>query len=114
GEIVFRTDPQRGTYIMESGGKELYESWRNMPTEDVEEPKEDNTVDDAMRELEKKQEESKRELDLLDELQELKERVESKNRVVPVLNRDKDKDKDDEEIKELFRNRVISIEDRVG
>jgi len=73
-EITFKTDPQRGDYAAEHGCQRNFEPWR--ATEDAEaaaaQAKVDEEKGDAMKALENRTLDSKREMDLLDALDEIK------------------------------------------
>lgn len=73
-EITFKTDPKRGDYVAEHGCQRNFEPWRE--TEDQEEAalkqKEEEEAGDAMKALENRTLDSKREMDILDALDEIK------------------------------------------
>lgn len=73
-EITFKTDPKRGDYVAEHGCQRNFEPWRE--TEDQEEAalkqKEEEESGDAMKALENRTLDSKREMDILDALDEIK------------------------------------------
>ncbi|XP_074378096.1 uncharacterized protein LOC141719621 [Apium graveolens] len=64
-EIVMLTDPKNSDYVVESGGTRCFEPWREGDEEEVE-------VGDYMECLEKRSRDSKREMDRLAALHELK------------------------------------------
>ncbi|EEY66917.1 coiled-coil domain-containing protein 94 [Phytophthora infestans T30-4] len=73
-EITFKTDPKRGDYVAEHGCQRNFEPWRENEDEEaaavaqrVEEEK-----GDAMKALENRTLDSKREMDILDALDEIK------------------------------------------
>lgn len=74
-EIVFKTDPKNSDYEMEQGATRNYEPWKQ--TEEIErlmeEERENEEKGDTMRQLENRTEESKRAMDILDALEEIKE-----------------------------------------
>lgn len=73
-EITFKTDPQRGDYAAEHGCVRNFEPWRE--TEDEQEAahqqREDEEKGDSMKALENRTLDSKREMDILDALDEIK------------------------------------------
>lgn len=73
-EITFKTDPKRGDYVAEHGCQRNFEPWRE--TEDEEEAALAQRVEeekgDAMKALENRTLDSKREMDILDALDEIK------------------------------------------
>jgi hypothetical protein len=90
-EITFKTDPKNADYLAEHGASRNFESWRDdkaeqdakayMPNagEDDEEDGEDGEgkkrreeAEDAMKALETSTENSKREMDILDALQDIR------------------------------------------
>ncbi|CAH0479822.1 unnamed protein product [Peronospora belbahrii] len=73
-EITFKTDPKRGDYVAEHGCQRNFEPWRE--TEDEQEAAIAQRVEeekgDAMKALENRTLDSKREMDILDALDEIK------------------------------------------
>uniref|UniRef100_M4C2K6 Splicing factor YJU2 n=1 Tax=Hyaloperonospora arabidopsidis (strain Emoy2) TaxID=559515 RepID=M4C2K6_HYAAE len=73
-EITFKTDPKRGDYVSEHGCQRNFEPWRE--TEDEQETADAQRVEeekgDAMKALENRTLDSKREMDILDALDEIK------------------------------------------
>ncbi|GMH66378.1 hypothetical protein TL16_g04419, partial [Triparma laevis f. inornata] len=71
--ITFKTDPENGDYEMESGASRNYEVWKDKEKheETAEEDKEENTG--AIEQLEKRVEESRKEMEEIDRLEEIKE-----------------------------------------
>uniref|UniRef100_A0AAV1TQW0 Splicing factor YJU2 n=1 Tax=Peronospora matthiolae TaxID=2874970 RepID=A0AAV1TQW0_9STRA len=73
-EITFKTDPKRGDYVSEHGCQRNFEPWRE--TEDEQEAADAQRVEeekgDAMKALENRTLDSKREMDILDALDEIK------------------------------------------
>jgi hypothetical protein len=72
--ITFCTDPEKGDYTMESGGSRTYEVWKDKE-EEKEEVKKDRAEEDkldAMKALENRVRDSKREMEELDALDEIK------------------------------------------
>lgn len=73
-EITFKTDPKRGDYVAEHGCVRNFEPWRE--SEDAEEAahqqREDEEKGDSMKALENRTLDSKREMDILDALDEIK------------------------------------------
>ncbi|KAG7394407.1 Coiled-coil domain-containing protein 94 [Phytophthora boehmeriae] len=73
-EITFKTDPKRGDYVAEHGCQRNFEPWRE--TEDEEQAalaqRQEEEKGDAMKALENRTLDSKREMDILDALDEIK------------------------------------------
>ncbi|GMF13330.1 unnamed protein product [Phytophthora lilii] len=73
-EITFKTDPKRGDYVAEKGCQRNFEPWRE--TEDEQEAalaqRAEEEKGDAMKTLENRTLDSKREMDILDALDEIK------------------------------------------
>ena len=74
-EIAMKTDPKQHDYVCESGASRNYESWRDLEhVERVLKAKSKLEDDqDAMKRVEKKGFNSKREMDILDALNEVKQ-----------------------------------------
>ncbi|KAL8037380.1 hypothetical protein ABFS82_11G036100 [Erythranthe guttata] len=73
-EITYKTDPQNSDYIVESGATRNFEPWR-AADEETEEEKRKRIAEergDAMKSLENKTHDSKREMDILATLDEMK------------------------------------------
>lgn len=73
-EITFKTDPQNSDYIVESGASRNFEPWRAEDEVTEEEKKKRNAEEmgDAMKSLENRTLDSKREMDILATLDEMK------------------------------------------
>lgn len=73
-EVTFKTDPKNSDYIVEHGGVRNYEPWRDVQAaeEALKELKENEEEGNAMKFLENKTYDSKREMDILDALDEIK------------------------------------------
>lgn len=73
-EITFKTDPKRGDYTAEHGCQRNFEPWREREDEEeaAAKQKEEEEKGDAMKALENRTLDSKREMDLLDALDEIK------------------------------------------
>ncbi|XP_022854010.1 coiled-coil domain-containing protein 94 homolog [Olea europaea var. sylvestris] len=73
-EITFKTDPQNSDYIIESGATKNFEPWRAEDEVIDEEKKKRNAEEmgDAMKSLENRTLDSKREMDILAALDEMK------------------------------------------
>ena len=72
-----KTDPKNGDYVVEAGASRNYEMWKDTTEEDEARAREEDEGDDEMRRLENRTEESKREMDImaaLDEMRSLKAR----------------------------------------
>ncbi|KAK8601061.1 hypothetical protein V6N12_050906 [Hibiscus sabdariffa] len=79
GEMTIKTDPKNSDYIVESGATRNFEPWR---AEDEEE-REERGCEDAMKSLEKRSLDGKREMEILAALDEIKD-VKSTSSVVIV------------------------------
>ncbi len=76
-ELAMKTDPKNGDYVVEAGASRNYEMWKDTTEEDEARAREEDEGDDEMRRLENRTEESKREMDImaaLDEMRSLKAR----------------------------------------
>jgi len=75
-EIVFKTDPQNSDYKLESGAQRNYEPWKQ--SEEIEAlrkaERESEEKGDAMKALENRTLECKREMDILEGLEEIQDR----------------------------------------
>ncbi|KAL7093343.1 hypothetical protein ACP275_11G035300 [Erythranthe tilingii] len=73
-EITYKTDPQNSDYIVESGATRNFEPWRAADEETEEEKRKRISEErgDAMKSLENKTHDSKREMDILATLDEMK------------------------------------------
>ena len=73
-EVTFKTDPKNSDYIVEHGGVRNYEPWRDVQAaeEALKELKVNEEEGNAMKFLENKTYDSKREMDILDALDEIK------------------------------------------
>lgn len=73
-EITFKTDPKRGDYTAEHGCQRNFEPWREREEEEAQaaQKREDEEKGDAMKVLENRTLDSKREMDILDALDEIK------------------------------------------
>lgn len=73
-EITFRTDPKNHDYIAEWGASRNHEPWKDMlmAEEEYKEMKQNEMKEDAMKSLEHRTYDSKREMDILDALDQVK------------------------------------------
>ncbi|KAF1316354.1 Coiled-coil domain-containing protein 94, partial [Globisporangium splendens] len=73
-EITFKTDPKRGDYVAEHGCVRNFEPWREHEDEEeaAHQKREDEEKGDSMKALENRTLDSKREMDILDALDEIK------------------------------------------
>ena len=72
--ITFKTDPKNHDYISENGASRNYEQWKDMlmAEEEYNEMKKTEMKEDAMKSLEHRTYDSKREMDILDALDQVK------------------------------------------
>ncbi|KAK7244005.1 hypothetical protein RIF29_38820 [Crotalaria pallida] len=73
-ELTMKTDPQNSDYIVESGATRNYEPWRaeDEETDKMKQKREAEELGDAMKSLENRTLDSKREMDILAALDEMK------------------------------------------
>jgi len=71
-ELSFKTDPKNHDYVVENGGVRNYDPWRDMQNakQRLIDNKEADEEGNAMRYLENKTYDSKREMDILDAIDE--------------------------------------------
>ena len=116
-EVTFKTDPKNSDYIVEHGGVRNYEPWRDVQAaeEALKELKENEEEGNAMKFLENKTYDSKREMDILYALDEIKHLNQKKAQVghEELLKglEGKKEDKDGEDLNE-FRKRKLEEIDR--
>lgn len=74
-EIAFKTDPKNTDYVCEIGASRNFENWREAPAEDEAdvEARGETEEQNPMLALEKRTEESKQEMDIMDNLEEIKD-----------------------------------------
>ena len=86
GEITFKTDPKNHDYVSEWGASRNHEQWKDMVNaeEEYKEVKQTEMKEDAMKSLEHRTYDSKREMDILESL----DQVKNLNRRQAVLNFD--------------------------
>jgi len=74
-EITFKTDPKNSDYAAENGASRNFEPWRDQQeiNDEMKALKEEEEKGDVMKKLENRTQESKREMDILDALEEIKE-----------------------------------------
>ncbi|GAA5814253.1 hypothetical protein MFLAVUS_007747 [Mucor flavus] len=75
-EITFKTDPKNTDYVAENGANRNFEPWRG-----EEDPSEESDPDDPMKALEDRTLDSKREMDIMDALDEIRTRNARSERV---------------------------------
>lgn len=114
-EITFKTDPKNHDYIVEHGAKRNYEAWKDAQQAELalKEIRETEEEGNAMKLLENKTFDSKREMDILDALDDIKGENKRKAQITheQLLDtlykshqEDEDDEKDNEEaVKEMFR-----------
>ena len=70
--LSMKTDPKNGDYVVEAGASRNYEMWKDTTEEDAERAKEEDEENNEMRRLENRAEESKREMDIMAALDEMR------------------------------------------
>ncbi|CEF99355.1 CWC16 protein [Ostreococcus tauri] len=70
--LAMKTDPKNGDYVVEAGASRNYEMWKDTTEEDAERAKEEDEENNEMRRLENRAEESKREMDIMAALDEMR------------------------------------------
>lgn len=75
-EITFKTDPKNTDYLAEHGASRNFEPWREVPVVEEDEAEEAalNEENDSMKILENRTQDSKREMAILDALQDIRAR----------------------------------------
>lgn len=93
-EITFKTDPKNTDYVAENGASRNFEPWRG---EEAPESGSEGEPDDPMKSLEDRTLDSKREMDILDALDEIRTRNARSERVnaEDILNRFSEEDKEE-------------------
>ncbi|KAD3066734.1 hypothetical protein E3N88_34614 [Mikania micrantha] len=118
-EITMKTDPQNSDYVVESGAARNFEPWRaeDEVGEEEQRKREAEEMGDAMKSLENRTLDSKREMDILsalDEMKSMKSRhahvsvdsmLEALQRSAPVQQEEEDKLEEEDEalIKSIFQ-----------
>lgn len=84
-EITIKTDPKNHDYVCEHGGSRTYEAWRDARAAEqtLVEKREKEEEGNAMKFLENRTHDSKREMDILDALDELKNMTRQNAKVSP-------------------------------
>lgn len=118
-EITFRTDPKNHDYIAEWGASRNHEPWKDMlmAEEEYKEMKQNEMKEDAMKSLEHRTYDSKREMDILDAL----DQVKSLNRRQASVNYDeiidkainKEREKESQDMENEIQKEVDRIYERV-
>ncbi|CAJ2644220.1 splicing factor YJU2-like [Trifolium pratense] len=116
-ELTMKTDPQNSDYVVESGASRNFEPWRaeDEETDEMKKKREAEEMGDAMKSLENRTLDSKREMDILaalDEMKSMKSRhaTVSVDEMLAALQRtaeDKEKRLEEEDealIKSIFSN----------
>lgn len=119
-EITFKTDPKNHDYVCEHGGARNYEAWRDARAaeEKLQEMREQEEKGNAMKFLENRTKDSRREMDILDALDEIKNISRQNAKVTPeqmfdyLAKRDHIalNDADEEIMKEKFRQKRMLVE----
>lgn len=84
-EITIKTDPKNSDYVCEHGGSRNYEAWRDARAAEhtLIEKREEEEKGNAMKFLENRTKDSKREMDILDALDEIKNMSRQNAKVAP-------------------------------
>lgn len=80
-EITFKTDPKNTDYVAEHGASRNFEPWRTKDDDENKEFEEEEVADDPMKALENRTLDSKREMEILDALDEIRLRNARSERV---------------------------------
>ncbi|KAG0165310.1 hypothetical protein DFQ28_008971 [Apophysomyces sp. BC1034] len=80
-EITFKTDPKNTDYVAEHGASRNFEPWRGQAGEDDKDEEEEEAANDPMQALENRTLDSKREMDIMDALDEIRTRNARSERV---------------------------------
>ncbi|ORX71571.1 DUF572-domain-containing protein, partial [Linderina pennispora] len=115
-EITFKTDPENMNYQVEKGAQRNFEPWREEKeiNERIQQQREEEEENDPIKALENRTEESRREMEILDALDEIRtqnargERLGTDDILEAVVERAKDEDdkrkrEEDEEDERLAR-----------
>jgi len=107
-EITFKTDPKNTDYAAEHGASRNFEPWREEKAEEEEDrlAKLEEEENNPMKQLENRQQDAKREMEILDALQDIRARnarIERAGQAVDLLARLEvpEDELDDEEVKKL-------------
>ncbi|ABO98418.1 predicted protein, partial [Ostreococcus lucimarinus CCE9901] len=71
-ELAMKTDPKNGDYVVEAGASRNFEAWKDTTEEDEAKARADDEENNEMRRLENRTEESKREMDIMAALDEMR------------------------------------------
>jgi len=118
-EITFRTDPKNHDYIAEWGASRNHEPWKDMlmAEEEYKEMKQNEMKEDAMKSLEHRTYDSKREMDILDALDQVKSlnrrqaNVNYEEMIEKVIH--KEQEKEEKEMEQDIQNEVNKIYERM-
>jgi hypothetical protein len=126
-EITMKTDPKNSDYIVEHGGTRNYEPWRDAQAAEatLKEIRQEEEEGNAMKFLEHKTYDSKKEMDILDALEDIKQMNKRKSQVTHEQllqsaygkydehdKRDNEYLDNDEMVAELFKvNRIKRLDD---
>ncbi|KAF7725832.1 hypothetical protein EC973_009256 [Apophysomyces ossiformis] len=80
-EITFKTDPKNTDYVAEHGASRNFEPWRGQPGEEDKGEEEEEAANDPMQALENRTLDSKREMEIMDALDEIRTRNARSERV---------------------------------
>ncbi|KNA13668.1 hypothetical protein SOVF_114600 [Spinacia oleracea] len=116
-ELVIKTDPKNSDYVVEAGATRNFEPWRNKDEEIEKEKKKRDSeeIGDAMKSLENRSLESKRDMDIqatLDELKSMRSRHATVNidgmlEALQRTEKEKKLDLDEDFIKSIFNQQYV-------
>lgn len=119
-EITFKTDPKNHDYALEHGGSRNYEAWRDARAaeEKLIEMREQEEKGNAMKFLENRTKDSRREMDILDALDEIKNISRQNSKITPdqmfefLAKRDQVTldDKDEALMREKFKQKRMLVD----
>lgn len=108
-EITFKTDPKNHDYVCEQGGSRNYEAWRDAREAEhtLIEKREEEEKGNAMTFLENRTKDSKREMDILDALDEIRNMSRQNAKVTPEQMFDFLSKRDTSKLSEQEENEVV-------
>jgi hypothetical protein len=125
-EIIFKTDPQNADYIAEVGAQRNIEPWREQADQKVLEEEEMKRIEEEenpMTKLEQKTVDSKREMEIMDALDEIRLRNARNERLKEVKmlaekeddeKRRREQEEDEEITRKAFEKGIQEVKDAIG